>query len=62
MENSCAVCGVLAVVWINGVGYCIGHVDDGFALAFRGIAILRGLNPDDVEQAGRRALEHGGDQ
>lgn len=55
--DPCAVCGDPPAVMINGTSYCAGHVDDGFALTLRGIAVLRGFADDAVDELEARAAD-----
>lgn len=43
------LCDKQAIVVVNGAAACGDHVDDVMREAFRGLAVLRGQDPDEVE-------------
>lgn len=49
-REPCVLCGEPGVCGINGQWYCIDHLDAGFSATVVGIAILKGLDPDEVER------------
>ena len=54
---SCSLCADPGLVRINDSWFCLAHVDDGFRLLARGLAILRGVDPDKVETAAVEMVE-----
>lgn len=47
--GECSLCDKTAVVVVNNAAACGDHVDEVMRSAFRGIAILKGLDPDEIE-------------
>lgn len=50
----CAICDEEGSCGVNGVAFCLLHVEDGMRLALRGEAIVKGADPDIVEEWGMR--------
>jgi hypothetical protein len=47
--GECSMCDKQSVVIINNAAACPDHIDEVMRLGFCGVAVLNGIDPDDVE-------------
>lgn len=56
--GECSLCDQIAVVVVNGAAACSDHVEEVMRGAFRGVAVFRGLDPDEVERKTEHLIEN----
>jgi hypothetical protein len=57
MNQRCALCEAPGFIILNGTALCPDHLDDGFALTMRGLAVEVGCDPDMAERVGGEMLD-----
>lgn len=53
----CSLCDKDGVGQINGCSFCLDHIDDGFRLIMRSLALLHGMDAEKAEDVGVRLLD-----